>query len=295
MPGSVSDTRHVSQRIPMGLVAVSVAATLLIATPQSLQAVLVANRPRVEMAAPQGPGPQPPPSGSQRIALYGDSLVSETGQDFAFLATLAGASVHVHTYPGTSPCDFFASMTTEAQTWRPTVAMLLFTGDAFTPCMDGLQLGTSAYFTKYTDDIQTAITIFRSVDSRVVLVGLPADAWASLTQNAFALNGIYQWLARTNLGVTYDDAGQAVTANGQFTWSLPCLTGEPCTGRNGTNMVRAPDGVHFCPNGETTLVAGFEECDVYSSGAFRLASAMLEAALRLPDISGTVGTKQERP
>ena len=29
-------------------------------------------------------------------------------------------------------------------------------------------------------------------------------------------------------GVTYDDAGQAVMADGHFTWFMPCLLDEPC-------------------------------------------------------------------
>jgi hypothetical protein len=294
MPGPVSDTRYVSLRIATGVVAVILAATPLLGSRSVPATGPVANDSIATTAGPDGSGPQLPLSGSLRIALYGDSLVSETAQDFAYLATLAGASVHVHTYPGTSPCNFFASMMVEAQEWRPTVAMLLFTGDAFTSCMDGLQLGTPAYFTRYEDDTQAAITIFRSVGSMVVLVGLPADASPTLTQNALALNGIYQSLAEADPGVSYDDAGQAVMATGRFTWALPCLSTEPCTGPDSTNIVRAPDGVHFCPNGETTLVAGLEECDVYSSGAFRFASAMLDGALRPWDFSGMVGKEQER-
>ncbi len=229
-----------------------------------------------------------PPPTAARIVLYGDSLVSEAGLDFAFLGELSGASVQVHTFPGTAPCDFFASMAAEAQDWHPTVAMLAFSGDAFTPCMGGVQLATAPYYDKYQDDTQTAISIFRSAGAKVILVGLPADASASLSQNSSALNQIYQSLTKTNPGVTFDDASQAVTASGRFTWTLPCLSGEPCTGPDGTNIVRAPDGVHFCPNGETTLRAGFEECDVYSSGAFRFASAMLASALDSRDLTKTV-------
>ena len=48
--------------------------------------------------------------------------------------------------------------------------------------------------------------------------------------------------------------------------------GRAVHGASRDNIVRAPDGVHFCPDGKTTLVGGFEECDVYSSGAFRFAS-----------------------
>jgi hypothetical protein len=156
--------------------------------------------------------------------------------------------------------------------------------------MDGDQIGTPQYYAKYKDDTQTAISIFRSIGTKVILVGLPLNASASLSLNTSALNKIYQALAASNIGVTYDDAGQAVMANGQFTWTLPCLSYEPCTGPAGTNVVRAPDGVHFCPNGQTTLVAGFEECDVYSSGAFRFASAMLAPALTPPSLPSDSGT-----
>jgi hypothetical protein len=235
-----------------------------------------------------GSVPELPPPGPPRVTLYGDSLVSEAAQDFAFLGANSGASARVHTFPGTATCDWFPTMSAEAQSWQPTAVVLAFSGDAFTSCMGGVQLGTPPYFTKYTDDIQTAISIFRSVGTKVVLVGLPLDASPGLSQNVSALNQIFQSLAASNIGVTYDAAGQAVMANGQFTWTLPCLPFEPCTGPPGTNIVRAPDGVHFCPDGNTTLVDGLEECDVYSSGAFRFAAAMLEPALTPPSLPSTV-------
>jgi hypothetical protein len=231
-----------------------------------------------------GSVPELPPPGPPRIAVYGDSLVSESGQDFEYLASQSGASTRVRTFPGTATCDFLASMAADAQDWQPTAAVIAFSGDNFSPCMSGDQLGTPQYFAKYREDTQAAISIFRSVGTKVVLVGLPLDAYANLSQNAVALNQIFQSLAASNVGVTYDDAGQAVMANGQFTWTLPCLSNEPCTGTGGTNVVRAPDGVHFCPDGNTTLVDGFEECDVYSSGAYRFALAMLGPALTPPSL-----------
>ncbi len=231
-----------------------------------------------------GSVPELPPPGPPRIVLYGDSLASESGQDFAFLTSNSGASVRVRTFPGTAPCDFLTTMAADASDWHPTAAVLAFSGNDFTPCMAGDPLGTPRYFAAYKDDTQTAISIFRSIGSKVILVGLPLDAFANLSQNVSALNQIDQSLAADNIGVTYDDAGQAVMANGQFTWTLPCLSSEPCTGSAGTNIVRAPDGVHYCPDGRTTLVGYFEECDVYSSGAFRFAAAMLAPALSPPSL-----------
>ncbi len=134
----------------------------------------------------------------------------------------------------------------------------------------------------------TAISIFRSVGASVVLIGQPADSTARLTRNGSAVNQLYRSIAKATTGVTYDDAGQAVMAKGRFTWTLPCLSGEPCTGPHGTNIVRSPDGIHFCPNGKSTPDRGLEDCDVYSSGAFRFASAMLKAAL-VPNAPGEAG------
>jgi hypothetical protein len=231
-----------------------------------------------------GSVPELPPPGPPRVVVYGDSLVSEAGTDFNSLANDYGAAAEVQSYPGTATCDWLAKMAADAQAWQPTAVVLAFSGDPFSPCMAGDQLGTPPYYAKYESDTQSAISIFRAVGTKVVLVGLPLDESPGLSQNVTQLNAVYQSLAARNVGVTYDDAGQAVMANGQFAWTLPCLAGEPCTGPSATDVVRAPDGVHFCPDGHTTLVGGLEECDVYSSGALRFAAAMLAPALTPPDL-----------
>jgi hypothetical protein len=231
-----------------------------------------------------GSVPELPPPGPPRIIVYGDSLVSEAGSDFVSLAGDYGAAAQVRTYGGTATCDWLATMAADAQAWQPTAVVIAFSGNAFSPCMSGYEIGTPPYYAKYESDTQTAIDIFRAIGSKVVLAGLPLDANAGLSQNVTQLNQIFQALADRNVGVTYDDAGQAVEANGQFTWTLPCLAGEPCTGPAGTNVVRAPDGIHFCPDGHTTPIGGLEECDVYSSGALRFASAMLAPALTPPSL-----------
>jgi hypothetical protein len=225
-----------------------------------------------------GSVPELPPPGPPRIVVYGDSLVSEAGADFTSLASDYGAAAQIRTYGGTATCDWLPTMATDAQAWQPTAVVLAFSGNAFSPCMAGYQLGTPPYYAKYQRDTQDAIDIFRAIGTKVVLVGLPVDASPNLSENVTQLNLVYQTLAAGNVGVTYDDAGLAVEVNGQFTWALPCLAGEPCTGPSGTNLVRSPDGIHFCPDGHTTLDGSLEQCDVYSSGALRFAAAMLGAA-----------------
>jgi hypothetical protein len=226
-----------------------------------------------------GSVPNLPPPGPPRIALYGDSLGMEAGPYFTYLAGQAGASTLVRTYGGLSPCDFLSDMATDAASWQPTAVVLEFSGDNFTPCMDGDPIGSQQYYAKYQSDLQSAIDIFRPAGTEVFIVGLPYDESAGLNQNVTKLNQLYASVASANSGVTYVDAGQSVMAKGAFAWSLPCLPYEPCTGTAGTNIVRSPDGVHFCPTGDTTLERYFEICNVYSSGAFRFAAAMLGPAL----------------
>jgi hypothetical protein len=230
-------------------------------------------------AAFEGSAADLPPPGPPRIALYGDSLGMEAGVYFSSLAQAAGASTLVKTYGGLAPCDLLASAASDVTSWQPTAAVLEFSGDDFTPCMTGDPIGSPEYYAKYQADIQTAINIFRPYGTEVFLVGLPYDALSTQNQNVANLNQLYASLAAANPGVTYVDAGNAVMANGAFTWTLPCLPGEPCNGPAGTNVVRSPDGVHFCPDGNTTIEGYLAVCDVYSSGAFRFALAMLDPAL----------------
>ncbi len=214
-----------------------------------------------------------------RIALYGDSLSMQAAQDFQYLADEAGGTTLLAAYNGQAICDVLPRLASDASTWHPTVAVLEFTGDALTPCMAGYQVNTPAYDTKYLRDAQTAIATLRSHAVPVVLVGAPLDSNPGLSVNVAHLNALYAALARSVPGVTYADAGRSVLADGRFTWTLPCLPFEQCSGPSGTDVVRSPDGIHFCPDGRVAVEGPYDVCDVYSSGSFRFAASMLTAAL----------------
>ena len=101
--------------------------------------------------------------------------------------------------------------------------------------------------------------------TRIVLYGdsLSMQSAQDRSQrNVVFLNTIYRQLAAANhaSGVTFTDAGQSVVSNGQFTWRLPA---SPTTG---ITRVDSPFGL----------------CNVYSSGAYRFATAMLDPALGRP-------------
>lgn len=154
---SIGHTHRVNQRIAAGLVSVWFGAVMLaVAMAGPPAQAFEPDHPLTETAHMDEAATQMPPHTPPRIVVYGDSLVSEAGQDFAFLAARSGASVQVHTFPGTSPCDYFGSMAQVARDWQPTVAVLLFSGDVFTACNGGVQVGTAQYYAKYRDEIRTA-------------------------------------------------------------------------------------------------------------------------------------------
>jgi hypothetical protein len=223
-------------------------------------------------------------SSGPRIVLYGDSLSMQSAQDFDYLATVAGAPVLLRAYNGWAPCDVLPRIPEDLASWDPGVAVLEFSGNNFTRCMQGYAIGSAPYDAKYRADVQAAIDVLVHHGVRVILAGAPLDAWSNLSANVTYLNALYRELAAANRsrGVSFTDAGQSVLADGRFTMRLPCLPREPCTGGDGTNVVRSPDGVHFCPTGTTHVEGWYDLCDVYSSGAFRFATAMLDPALGRP-------------
>lgn len=88
--------------------------------------------------------------------------------------------------------------------------------------------------------------------------------------------------------MTYVDAGAAVLDHGRWTDALPCLPDEPCSGIAGAvatdgpvNVVRAPDGNHFCPVAHDAVDGVVATCPVWSSGAYRYGTAMAEPVVEL--------------
>jgi hypothetical protein len=220
-----------------------------------------------------GPGPL-------RVGEYGDSLAMQAAPFFAF--ALSSADTLDQQYGGTSMCSWFDQMRQDATTFRPEAVVLQFSGDAFAPCMAGVTPGTFAYFEQYAADSETAINIFAAVGAHVYIAGAPISFHS--TAGWDTLNHVYAAVAGSSPDATYVDAGASVENGGQFTFTLPCLSFEPCTGPvvNGvaSNLVRDPSGSHFCPTGNFTIVGESGSCDVWSSGAFRYGLAMASGVAR---------------
>jgi hypothetical protein len=219
----------------------------------------------------------------ETVDLFGDSLgyQAEPYVDL-FFAETGNYTVSNNTFGGTATCDWLSKMAAAAAE-HPQAAILVFSGNAFTPCMEGVTVRSPQYYDLYLTYTEQAVGIFAAVRAHVFLVGTPIDE--SSVQGWNHLDDIYRQLAVSNpLAVTYVNAGAAVESpNGGFTWQLPCMRMEPSCGANGTNIVRSPDGIHFCPDGTPATAGVTGPCDEYSPGAFRFALAILSAVTHFPD------------
>jgi hypothetical protein len=227
--------------------------------------------------------PAPAAPAHQTVDLFGDSLgyQAEPYLDL-FFAETGNYTVSNNTYGGTATCDWLSKMAAAAAE-HPQAAVLVFSGNAFTTCMDGVALRSPQYYDLYTTDTEQAIATFRAVGAHVFLVGTPINQ--SSVAGWDRLDDIYRQLAQANpLAVTYVDAGATVESpSGGFTWQLSCMSIEPSCGANGTNVVRSPDGIHFCPDGTPSTRGVTGPCDEYSPGAFRFAHAIVSAVTQYPD------------
>jgi hypothetical protein len=230
----------------------------------------------------------PPPDAT--VVLYGDSLAAEAESFFVERLRAGGvADVRTRTFGGTAICDWLDTMRRDAADLHPDVVVVEFSGNALTPCMmreDGASLAIDhdALHAKYLVDAQEVARIFAADRTEVYFVGAPRGRAAEARNEPDIdwFNSMYQAIAAAVPNAAYIDAGATVLSNGRWTETLPCLPSEPCTGPAGSNVVRAPDGAHFCPGAAEAVRGVTMVCNVWSSGAYRYGSAIAEGVLAGP-------------
>jgi hypothetical protein len=224
----------------------------------------------------------------RRILLYGDSLAWEAQDSFrAALADAGFTEVVTETFGGTALCDWLTQMRSDQRQLHPDAVVVEFSGNAFTPCMkgpDGAPLSGDALVDKYADDARTVLQIFGPDATLVYFASAPISFRAEQTGDS-APRRLYDAYASvaasSSWWARFIDAGSAVEDHGHWTSTLPCLADEPCDGGlassgQAVNVVRAPDGIHFCPGAPGAVDGVTGACPVWSSGAHRYGIAMAD-------------------
>ena len=271
--------------------------TVAVIAPPAPDTVAVIAPPAPDTAALAEPSlPAPPvvdtigPLTRPVVVLYGDSLAWESRQAFTeWFTGRPSVEVMTRTFGGTAICDWLDQMAADAVSLAPGIVVVEFSGNSFTPCMQdaaGVQLTGDAVTERYLVDAAAVIALFAPIGTKVVFAGAPVSGPTSAVVGR--MNSLYADLADRHEGVWYEDAGAAVLDDDSYTISLPCLSSEPCEGGYNSdglpvNIVRAPDGIHFCPVSGEAFAGVTDNCPVWSSGAYRYGRAMAQPVIEALD------------
>jgi hypothetical protein len=231
---------------------------------------------------------QPPPPPPPFVLVYGDSLVWEA-KPYAddLLHKVAGIGGIVVGAPGKATCDLVPLMRDDARRFRPTAVVLAFSGNALTPCMQdehGNAVPREEWIRRYVVATRQAIEAFAPTGAEIWLGTTPISLIPEKKgdQETVILNYVYRLIAAATPHVHIAESADAVLDHGYWARTKPCTPFEPCTaepdnyGRIWNNVVRSPDGTHFCP----VPYAKIDNCPVYTSGGMRFAAGLLFPTLR---------------
>ncbi len=221
------------------------------------------------------------------VAYYGDSLAA-SAQEWVGTFIERGGRLEFRpgTFPGSAVCDWYPRFDEDLATLDLWAVVLFFTNNTFSPCMknaDGSDLTEQEAIDKFHADLGDVIDRFIDAGATVYLPTIPTSRGELVLgiNPSEQLNAVFADLASSRDHAVVVDAGRAVLdADGNYAETLPCLPYEPCTGgvnADGVpvNLVREPDGVHFCSGGYGPDVPiETDTCPTWSSGAFRYAGAL---------------------
>jgi hypothetical protein len=203
-----------------------------------------AEEPSADSVAPATLRPRP-----SEVLLIGDSIAREIQPLFQNEMTARNIGFNAITFPGMAACDLIEALELHMVTASPDVVIVLFTGNAITPCMANASDPTSdVYFDTYQSDVATMVGLIGGEAVDIWLVGaLPyADeptmiSTARLGETLAAVDGV---------DGTIEIADLFVDEQASYGTDLPCrLPAEPCP----TVRVRASDGIHLGDDGTDNL------------------------------------------
>ncbi|CAB4870901.1 MAG: hypothetical protein F2799_03605 [Actinobacteria bacterium] len=215
----------------------------------------------------------------KKVNLYGDSLGVEAAPFVERALTKSGKVSFVNrTRSGTAPCDWRKIIAHDVSTRPPDAALVETYGNNASTCQTGVGgkrpvLDSQEYWAMYRKDLERTVNAFPR-STKVILVSAPAasvDMRSGRSHKKHML-ALMRSIARIRPNVTSVDAGGRLERPlGHFARVIPCIANGPCPNHptRGKAVVRAKDGLHFCPVIVWAKVNLLEHCPVVAYGAWR--------------------------
>lgn len=226
------------------------------------------------------------PAVTPRVSLYGDSIALEAAKWVkASLTRTRAVQFTDRSLPASSPCDWQSTATQEANTAAPDSIIVEVFGTNMSRCQldaKGKRAadGSAAYMSRYGQDLENFVNAFQDTKTQIFLASAPParnDVSRTGVSHKQAMVALLRRIASAHPNVTFVDAGAAVeAAGGGYARSLPCLPTEQCPNRPaaGFAIMRALDGLHFCPTVLHATMSSLRSCPQVPLGAIRYAEAL---------------------
>jgi hypothetical protein len=255
-----------------------------------------------------------------KVYFYGDSLFVEAAQYLGPAFNSQTTSVRVNAVGGVALCDYvYPSYHVPGRTGvpgailqltaanAPTVAVLQFTGNNFTPCITPDDTTPASLALNYATMLRAAVEHLLAIGTRLVIVSRgPEGSYQLATNDQFqaALLNAYQTVVAYEHSpkIIYDNAADGSVLSGpNYVDALPCLAAEVANGEcanltvngvAGYNPVRSPDKRHFCPNTSANFKGQLPAlCTVWDSGAARFLDSLVRPIWRALPVTRPVGVE----
>lgn len=220
-----------------------------------------------------------------RVMYYGDSLGVETARFARLLLARRGALMVNRTAVASAPCDWTAYIDYDLTRGTPDAVIVETLGNFRSRC----QLPPSgrrpkrngaAYWRFYGKDLLRLASRFPESTGVWMSPAPPTrnDGSTGFSPKARMLS-VMREVASSRANTFALDAGALIEERGSFRRFAPCLDWEPVcldTPFRGMTILRALDGVHFCPSALRATARQLQTCDP-NPGAYRFAFAQVNA------------------
>lgn len=225
---------------------------------------------------PLVPEPVPADLQGRTVALFGDSLITESQGALQRLATANRYRLRIHARSGATPCDGTGPLADELAKPakdRPDVVILAYAGNTwlYSPCFGTEGQTTRQAVARYRMLLESMVDDATAAGVKVGVLGGPAWPGNDLAPLVFDI----ERAVATEHDVPFVDGGEYVTPHRTWTDALPCRADEPVCddgifNPHLTGTAVAQD-VHFDCDDPDFAVGRNRSCPVYSGGSFRYA------------------------